>query len=1065
MYDPQFVVVLSAGEEAYYRNVLGYGDQAIQTLVDSRSAQYHSLHTRYGSVGNTFDPNYTYVLTQAETDQILGRIKIWEEDELLYGIGAGLLKGVADTQSQIEDANIIGRNITITTAAGGVGGNDGQIEIDTTRVPFTLTTDERVAFASAERDDLTFYNGTVEVPDPSAAGVVVTRIVIDQREDIDADGSGELAVTARDSAFVGSELSINVESIVAGGNVRVKSGEGVFNAAAPGAVNIAANNTVIEAADLTIGTVTDPLRIDLANTGTLTARASGDVRIEERNSTGTAGNLNVASVYSQSGGIFLQADGSIVDALNNDFAKLQAQTRIDLLADANIGETGDYLEIDGVGNATVNAVAAGNIRLFETDGNLNVDQIESTCGDVDLQAAIAIIDAVDDISGEPSRPATDIVGNHITLTALLGSIGQPGNEIDIDSAHCGSGELTTTSALDTYIIESGGSTPGVPDDLALNTVSTGTTYTAFISAPDGSIVNGNPTGSNVVSGSVLLKADDNIGSATQPITSNVGYIEGVTTQGNIWVVNTGNVELGGVDPSTSGVTSGGSINIVATGPIVVQESSTAVGPIVVQSIDSSDPDAESLVVASGVTLQSTGSTVTLSGGDDLTIQSGATVIAATTVVIQGDYADADPGVGADITINGSVQGAQIQVIGGDDDDNILIDVDTPNSSIQDYLVVLGGAGNDTITVNELESRSESVDLNGQEGSDDYIIFIRGDDAQNLINVLDSGSTGTDELTVYGRDDVNGPDNFLLRGSQTSYPAGIAFVAALHGDPAQFVERINYNTNLESLVVDARDGDDQITLDDNWTDTTVRGGQGEDRFQVGQIFKTERDAANANVAPGDEFETTLTTRGYLSNGVSYPTTIRGEDGNDTFVVFRNTAELFLFGGEQDDNFIIRAFASEGSQTSTLSAEGGQDYIEYVVNASVAVDGGQGDDTVSILGTEFSDHVVVTRDGVFGIGVAVSYTNIENLQVDLAEGNDIFYVLGTNANVVTKLFGGLGADQFSIGGDVPQLVSGTTVLFPATVGPHTTSGIEGELVIDGVSETGSAGGFRRARHAAR
>ncbi len=353
-----------------------------------------------------------------------------------------------------------------------------------------------------------------------------------------------------------------------------------------------------------------------------------------------------------------------------------------------------------------------------------------------------------------------------------------------------------------------------------------------------------------------------------------------------------------------------------------------------------------------------------------------------------------------------------------------------------------------------------MNIDGGDGSDIVNVYIRGGDTNNLINVLDTGATGTDTLNVYGTDQA---DNFLLRASDPTVANPIAFVAALHGDPhgdpATVLERINYNKNLENLVLDAAGGNDNMTLDDNWAKTTVLGGTGEDTFQVGQIFKTPRDA-NANIAsPNDYFQTTATTRGYLSNGVSYDTTIDGGDNNDTFVVFRNLAPLTLLGGKGDDNFTLRAFAAEGSHTTAVSGQGGNDYVEYVLNDPVSISGGDGYDTVKVIGTEFTDQIVVTASGVFGMGINVTYQNdIESLSVDAAEGNDTFYILSTNPNVETHLYGGLGSDRFLLAADVPELFSGNTVIFGPQAGPHNLGSIAyDKLTIDGGLSEGTTGGL--------
>jgi hypothetical protein len=46
------------------------------------------------------------------------------------------------------------------------------------------------------------------------------------------------------------------------------------------------------------------------------------------------------------------------------------------------------------------------------------------------------------------------------------------------------------------------------------------------------------------------------------------------------------------------------------------------------------------------------------------------------------------------------------------------------------------------------------------------------------------------------------------------------------------------------------------------------------------------------------------------------------------------------------------------------------IIYAVNAPVNIDGGDGFDTVIVIGTEFSDDFVITENGIFGAGMNVS-----------------------------------------------------------------------------------------------
>src|SRR5262249_60235707 len=115
----------------------------------------------------------------------------------------------------------------------------------------------------------------------------------------------------------------------------------------------------------------------------------------------------------------------------------------------------------------------------------------------------------------------------------------------------------------------------------------------------------------------------------------------------------------------------------------------------------------------------------------------------------------------------------------------------------------------------------------------------------------------------------------------------AFVALLHGtiDQAQAhqldsnVERINYDVRADSLTVNSLGGNDYFASDDVTVPATLDGGAGNDTFQIGQLFGSARLPNDVLVEDG--FDTTLTTRGYLSRGISAAMTVRG--GNDTSVV--------------------------------------------------------------------------------------------------------------------------------------------------------------------------------------
>ena len=424
----------------------------------------------------------------------------------------------------------------------------------------------------------------------------------------------------------------------------------------------------------------------------------------------------------------------------------------------------------------------------------------------------------------------------------------------------------------------------------------------------------------------------------------------------------------------------------------------------------------------------------------------------------------------------------------------------------------------------------TLTLDGQADTDYYSVYTTGSHGATrnyVVNVLDTGAEddGVDELAIFGFDNTDGAydgylpnstskrtdDIFLLRAAvciDTESPYGLAadgtctqpsetadrpaFVALLAGDTSpdggvgvlrdrivgnepSDVQRVNYDTALNGrLSVFGLGGNDLFAVDDTSAIVTLDGGSGYDTFQIGQIFGAKRDGDEGALLPQDTFPTLIaTTRGWLSPGTHAPLVATGGTGNDEFVVYSNQAELRLEGDDDNDLFVVRAFAlaavvdtdtngdglknaddldhptidrngdgvlnAADAHTTTgpqqwqddvipldangvarpiiglgfsiarpldIRTGGGEDEVQYNVNAPVSVDGGTGFDKVVILGTEFADDIVITAKGIFGAGLNVRYANVEIVEVDGLEGDDEFFVLSTAFGVAYRVIGGLG-----------------------------------------------------------
>ena len=108
-------------------------------------------------------------------------------------------------------------------------------------------------------------------------------------------------------------------------------------------------------------------------------------------------------------------------------------------------------------------------------------------------------------------------------------------------------------------------------------------------------------------------------------------------------------------------------------------------------------------------------------------------------------------------------------------------------------------------------------------------------------------------------------------------------------------------------------------------------------------------------------------------------------------------------------------------SDIRTGSGTNQVEYNMNAPVSVDGGGGFNKLVILGTEYADHIVVTDKQIYGVGVSVTYTNIQVLEIDALEGDDTIDILSTAPGVATRVIGGLGNDTLDVAGDVTGDVS--------------------------------------------
>ncbi len=366
-------------------------------------------------------------------------------------------------------------------------------------------------------------------------------------------------------------------------------------------------------------------------------------------------------------------------------------------------------------------------------------------------------------------------------------------------------------------------------------------------------------------------------------------------------------------------------------------------------------------------------------------------------------------------------------------------------------LVIGSPERDTFALTS--SLPDGFEIDGRGGGDTYVADLAG--TNRTITVDDTAGAG-DTLTVNG---TVGANEFLLRKADS----GVAFVALLSKGR---VDRVTYDSGIEKLNVNGLAGKDTFSLDDNAARTTIDAGPGHDVVQVGQIFGRAGCTPTSQVSkecPGDttshrgsdpdQFDTRVITRGHLSNGVTRDLDILGGTGEDRITVFSNRARVTADGGPDNDRFVARAFILTDSLV--LNGEGGIDDFTYVVNDLLSVDGGDGTDTYSIIGTEADDGFIVDTDTDGNAIVQLCKLDpatgrpdanqcaidslaesIEVFELMGLEGDDVFWIRSSDPRSAVIAAGGANADRFLVSGrsDGPDE-------------PITLDGIRGPLTLSG------------------
>ncbi|WP_236960757.1 beta strand repeat-containing protein [Methylobacterium durans] len=889
----------------------------------------------------------------------------------------------------------------------------------------TLVFDGPVLSTESQRSIVLFQSAT----DPNNPFSKITTLLIQKRKAVVLQSTGDLNVTAGGQIFVTAPGAVTIGKVesTAGKEIRLKSAGGLVNGGTASATNIKGGDIVLEGGDGAVGTAQKAIGIDLQGAGALTVRTSQDVFVTER-----SGDLNLESAFSQSGNVTLVAtSGSIRDGVGTDTNKIVARD-VTLRATGAIGTKTDAIEVKLTGN--IRASATGDVVLTETGTSLKVLAI-TTQGDVVLRANASILDAgdltnprdidsgIDAAAAARGNPNANVSARSVTLLAGDG-IGTADDTFEFNS----NADATTTGTVtlnaglgNIYALETTGA-------LYLATVGTARDRTAFIETRAGDILNGSTdynetTGgtSNLSSGKAFLVSSGSIGSATKRIVANMrslsgdayGGLEGRAISGDIWLWNIGGLRVGGVTNAATGLQAAGKIGLRTSSPLTIDKDIISGGDILEQAGET-NATGDDLTVKSGVTIFSTGGTVTLNAGDNLTVEAGAVVKAAGAIILRADYsASGTPdNTGATIDLKGTFVGASISVEGGASGDTLRLD-----GTFQTGTRTITSDGTAAGTTEGTLTRSGTLTLDAK-GGDNTVTLAgtystgamslgagAGKDAATL-----AGSYTLDSLTL----DAGAGENVLSLGG--TYDAGGAIALRTGGDKDTFDLQGSYKAGSMEITAGAGAGRNDLTLTGTYRITnafTITGGSGIDVLTDARgPQRADVTARDLTIALGDGANTATLSGTYGVTGLLALRTGAGDDTVDLQGSY-DAGAMEIAAGEGGNGLTLTGLYRI-TNAFTISAGSGAD----VLTDSRTVAGVTTRATVTA-----KDLTIDLGDGVNSPTLSGSYDVSRAMSLRTGSGNDAITLAGGIKAGSFTLDAGEGANTITLSGsyDVTGLLA--------------------------------------------
>ena len=349
-----------------------------------------------------------------------------------------------------------------------------------------------------------------------------------------------------------------------------------------------------------------------------------------------------------------------------------------------------------------------------------------------------------------------------------------------------------------------------------------------------------------------------------------------------------------------------------------------------------------------------------------------------------------------------------------DSENEFIDIN--GLSFGDTLLVESRGGDDFFRV--ANAVAGDIVLDGGEGADTYD-YRFGGAVEREINIIDTGTTGTDLLNLVGSEF---DDQITLTSTGISDGAST----------------LTFNLPVDSISIAGLGGADTFTINGAPTaNVSLQGNDSNDTFVINNTAGIDSIELLAGLG-NDRFE---------FNGSTSPTRITalGSGGSDSFVVSNAAFGRLILDGENGGDIYQVTFAGEGARRIVTRDSGvsgfdqtqvfGTDLDDRIAmrtqlflynDESVVFDentervqahGLEGNDRLVVFGTRSPDAELFggTGDDAFVVNGGSAATNID---LHGQDGNDTFLVRRTTVDTVTNLFGENGNDRFNIGSTAGQ-----------------------------------------------